>query len=112
MGTWDFGPTVRFLRSSAMASVCLLFAGCSLIESPKEGTEARSPVPIQTESVNVVSEGNYMESCRAKGVPVPPDWKQSSSEWESHGNLKTILLTPNNLEKVDEATSAVLRVMP
>ena len=106
MGAWDFGPTVRFLRSSAMASVCLLFAGCSLIESPKEGTEARSPVPIQTESVNVISESNYMESCRAKGVPVPPDWKQSSSEWESHGNLKTILLTPNNLEKVDEATFA------
>lgn len=49
-----------------------------------------------------------MESCRAKGVPVPPDWNASSSEWESHGNLKTILLTPNTLEKVtvDETTFA------
>lgn len=49
--------------------------------------------------MNVISEGNYMESCRSKGVPIPPDWKQSSSEWESHGNLKTILLTPNNLDQ-------------
>jgi hypothetical protein len=58
--------------------------------------------------VNVISESNYMESCRSKGVPIPPDWKRSSSEWESHGNLKTILLTPNNLDQtpVDQTSFA------
>lgn len=108
MGVWNFGTTVRFLGSSVAALACLLLTSCSLIESPKEGTAARYPVPAQTGGVNVMSESNYMESCRAKGVPVPPDWKQASSEWESHGNLKTILLTPNTLEKVtvDETTFA------
>lgn len=108
MDAWNFGTTVRFLTLYIMALICIPLAGCSLIESPKGGTGTRQPVPVQTESVNVISEANYMVSCRAKGVPVPPDWKQSSSEWESHGNLKTILLTPNTLEKVtvDETTFA------
>ncbi|MDF0652966.1 MAG: hypothetical protein P0121_16035 [Nitrospira sp.] len=108
MGAWDFGTIMRVLTLYVMALICLPLAGCSLIESPKEGTKARSPTPAQPASVNVASEDNYMESCRAKAVPVPPDWKQSSSEWESHGNLKTILLTPNALEKVtvDETTFA------
>lgn len=108
MGAWDFGTIMRVLTLYVMALICLPLAGCSLIESPKEGTKARSPTPAQTVGVNVASGDNYIESCRAKGVPVPPDWKQSSSEWESHGNLKTILLTPNTLEKVtvDETTFA------
>jgi len=97
---------VRYSRSTVLALVCILLVGCSLIGSSKESTQSQSPGSIQPASVNVISEGNYIESCRAKGVPVPPDWKASSSEWESHGNLKTILLTPNNLEKVDEATFA------
>ncbi|MBS0181998.1 MAG: hypothetical protein JSS39_06315 [Nitrospira sp.] len=87
------------LRPFILAFGCLILAGCSLIEPPKEGTQSQSPGSIQTVSVDVISEGNYMESCRSKGVPIPPDWKQSSSEWESHGNLKTILLTPNNLDQ-------------
>lgn len=108
MGAGGLCTTARLPRPSVVALACLLLVGCSLIESPKEGTEARSPIPAQTGNGNVVSEGDYMESCRAKGVPVPPDWKQSSSEWESHGDLKTILLTPNTLEKVtvDETTFA------
>lgn len=106
MPAWDLGIRVRSLQSYVMALAVVLLAGCSLIESPKEGTEIRSPLPTQTGSVNIVSEGNYMESCRAKGVPIPSGWKQSSSEWESHSNLKTILLTPHNLEKVDEETFA------
>lgn len=97
---------MRYLRSTILALVCLLLASCSLIGSSKENPQSQSPGSIQPASVNVISEGNYMESCRAKDVPTPPDWKASSSEWESHGNLKTILLTPNNLETVDEATFA------
>lgn len=99
MGAWDFEPTVRFHRSSVAASVCLLFAGCLFVESSKEGSNSQSPVQAQEARLSVTSEDNYMESCRAKDVPIPPDWKQSSSEWESHGNLKTILLTPNNLDQ-------------
>lgn len=87
------------LRPFILVLSCLILTGCSLIEPPKEGTQSQTPGSIQAVSVNVISEGNYMESCRLKGVPVPPDWKKSSSEWESHGNLKTILLTPNNLDQ-------------
>ena len=90
--------------SYALASVGLLLAGCSLIgspqESPREVTHAQSPVPTQPTNVSVTSHGDYMESCRANGVPIPPDWKASSSEWERHGNLSTILLTPNTLDQV------------
>lgn len=104
----DLETIVRLSRSFVVTLACLLLAGCPLIKSSQERSETRSSVPPQTESGNVVSEGNYMESCRAKGVPVPPDWRTSSSDWQSHGNLKTILLTPNSLEKVDvdEATFA------
>ncbi len=94
------------LRSYVLALSWLLVASCSLIESPKES--APSPVSTQVPSVNLVSEGNYLETCRTNGVPIPPDWTRSSSEWESHGNLKTILLTPNSLDEapVDETSFA------
>lgn len=99
MDILGLGITVKLVRSSVRALVCLLLANCSLAGSPKEGTQSPSPGPIQTDGMNVISEGNYVESCRAKGVPVPPNWKASSSEWENHGHLKTILLTPNNLDQ-------------
>jgi hypothetical protein len=70
------------------------------MESPKTGLESRSPAPTQEAIMNVASEDDYMESCRGKGVPIPPDWKPSSSEWERHGNVHTILLTPNHAEQV------------
>lgn len=99
----------KSLRAYVVALVSLLLVGCLLNESPKERTNSGSPVTTQAAqaaSLGVTAEGDYMASCRAKGVPIPPNWKASSSEWESHGHLKTILLTPNNLEKVDEATFA------
>lgn len=108
MDIFDLGITVKLVRSSVQALVFLLLASCSLVVSPKEGAQSPSPGAIQTDGIKAVSEGNYVESCRAKGVPVPPNWKASSSEWESHGHLKTILLTPNNLDEalVDHTSSA------
>ena len=108
MGTRQLTTIVRLLRQSVVVLACILLAGCSLIEPPKEGTEARSSAPAQVEIVNVISEGNYIEICRAKGVPIPPDWKPSSSAWERHGNLNTILLTPNALDQapVDDTSFA------
>jgi hypothetical protein len=90
---------VRPFELSAMVLVCLLLTGCSLIGSPQEETRTQSPVPTRAATVTVTSQGDYMHRCRANGVPIPPDWKPSSLEWESHGNLHTILLTPNNLEQ-------------
>jgi hypothetical protein len=104
MPTWDRGTIVRPLKSYFLlhlfALVCILLAGCLLNESSKEKAPPQSPVPAQAASVTVISEGHYMESCRAKGVPVPPDWKRSSSDWERHGNVHTILLAPNNVDQV------------
>ncbi|MCP9464649.1 MAG: hypothetical protein NNA25_07620 [Nitrospira sp.] len=50
----------------------------------------------------------YIKACREKGVPIPPDWHNVSSEWLAHGELGTILLTPNHLETVqpDDTTFA------
>ena len=95
-------------RSSVFALAWLLLAGCSLIESQKEEAPSPSPVPSLAAGSMVVSTENYVETCRSNGVPIPPDWKRSSSEWESHGNLKTILLTPNSLDQapVDETSFA------
>lgn len=108
MNVSDLGTIVKLLRSSVAALACLLFADCSLLGSPKEEVASQSPLATQAASMSIVAEGNYVESCRTKGVPIPPDWKASSSEWERHGNIHTILLTPNHLEQapVDQTSFA------
>ena len=108
MKLWEHRTPVRVLKLSIMAFACVFLAGCSLKESATERTASQPSIPTQISSVTAYGEGNYIETCRAKNVPIPPDWKRSSSEWESHGNLKTILLTPNSLEQtpVDETSFA------
>ena len=90
---------VRGLRLSMFALASVFLVSCSLLDSSNEGATAQPPSTIDPANVAVVSTGDYKESCREKGVPVPPDWSSSSSEWKSHGNLHTILLTPNSLEQ-------------
>jgi hypothetical protein len=99
---------VRLLRSSVLFSASILLISCSLIEPLEEGADPHTPNPIEPASVVVVSGGNYLASCREKGVPIPPDWKAPSSEWERHGNVQTILLTPNHLDRtpVDDTSFA------
>lgn len=92
---WDRGGTVKV---SVGVLTYLLLAGCVPLESPKEVRPSQPPVSTQTANVTVIADGDYLEACRAKGVPTPPDWAPSSSEWQSHGNLRTILLTPNTNE--------------
>jgi mono/diheme cytochrome c family protein len=99
MGCRELGTMEKFLTAYVIILVCLLLVGCGLSQSPRKGATSQSSLSSQAANVGITAEGNYIESCRAKGVPVPPDWKPSS-EWESHGNLKTILLTPNNLDQV------------
>lgn len=97
---WDRGAIVTALSASIGPLACVLIAGCSLTGSPPDGGQAQSLIPAKTANVTVVAEGNYLESCRAKGVPIPPDWKSFSLEWQSHGHLNTILLTPNTADEV------------
>jgi hypothetical protein len=108
MGSWGRKTLARFLNWSGIAFACVFLLGCSLKESSSERTFSQPPISIEQSSVPLISDGNYIETCRSNGVPIPPDWKPSSSKWESHGNLKTILLTPNNLEQtpIDETSFA------
>lgn len=108
MEFWKHEIPVRVFNLSAMAFACVFLTGCSVKGASPERTASHSPVPADASIVTVSGEGNYIETCRTKNVPIPPDWKRSSSEWESHGNLKTILLTPNSLEQapVDETSFA------
>lgn len=99
MEAWPFRVPVNRFRSYVITSFVALLAGCSATGSPTDRTQPHSPVPTQSASTHVSTDGNYLESCRAKGVPIPPDWKSSASEWESHGRLSTILLTPNSLDQ-------------
>ena len=104
MESWEYETQARSLNLSGMIMACLFLAGCS---APGTSTERISTqAPTQVSSVPQANEGNYIEACRTKGVPIPPNWKQSASEWENHGNLTTILLTPNNQEQtpVDETS--------
>jgi hypothetical protein len=96
---WARGSGVSLFTTSVGALAWLLLAGCLLTGSPKGGGPSPSSAPAHAANVTVVADGDYLEACRAKGVPVPPDWKPSSSEWQSHGHLNTILLTPNALEE-------------
>jgi hypothetical protein len=104
----ELGVIVRSFRSSVFPLVGILLISCSLVESPKEEPQPHTAGPTEPGHVAVVSEGNYLRSCREKGVPIPPDWTPSASEWERHGNLHTILLTPNALDQtpVDDTSFA------
>lgn len=110
MGGYNFGGTGRSLRAYGVIVGGLVLAGCAVVESLEQAGQTTSPVPNRSANALVSTESDtaYMNTCRANGVPIPPDWKPSSSEWESHGNLGTILLTPNHLEKVqaDQTTFA------
>lgn len=104
MGIGQREQPERARTAFVLALASVLLAGCLFMESPKQ-TE-----PVRSASVFAASESNtaYMKTCRTKSVPIPPDWKASASDWEPHGNLSTILLTPNHLDKVqaDNATFA------
>ena len=108
MKPWRHGTPARVLSLSAMAFACAFLTSCSVKGASAERTSPHLPAPSDASNVIVSSHGNYIETCRTKDVPIPPDWKRSSSEWESHGDLKTILLTPNGLEQtpVDETAFA------
>lgn len=108
MQFWKYRTPVGMLNVSVMVFACTFLAGCSAKGAPEKRTASHSPISTETSTLTVSGEGNYIETCRAKGVPVPPDWKRSSSEWESHGDLRTILLTPNSQEQahVDESSLA------
>jgi hypothetical protein len=94
MGIWNLARPGRSLSVCLLAVSSLLLASCAFIDSSEEGRKATIPATSEAGT-------DYMKMCRAKGVPVPPDWKPSASEWEAHGQLKTILLTPNTMDKVE-----------
>jgi hypothetical protein len=73
------GVIVRSLSSAEFTLVSVLLLSCSLIESPKEGTQPHTSGTTDPAHVAVVSEGNYLTSCREKDVPVPPDLHQNGS---------------------------------
>jgi hypothetical protein len=108
MGIWQLGQPQRSLRAFVVALGYVLLAGCLFIESPKEEEQAKSSGAARSATVHATSEHDtdYMKTCRAKDVPIPPDWKPSASEWERHGNLSTILLTPNHMVQADNTTFA------
>jgi hypothetical protein len=101
---------MSLFNASVGAVTCLLLAACLPIGSPKDGGPSPTSAPAQAANLTVIADGNYLETCRAKGVPVPPDWKPSSSEWQSHGNPGTILLTPNTTEAASADRTAFASV--
>jgi hypothetical protein len=110
MRVWEHQDTGRSLRAYTLVLGWLLLAGCLVVESPEKVRQTKLSGPDQSAIVLASSKADtdYMKTCRANDVPVPPDWKPSSSEWERHGNLSTILLTPNHMDKVqaDDSTFA------
>lgn len=103
MDACDLGVTMRAISSCVVALCTIFLAGCLFLDSPEKGKQAQSSVSGQSANGMATGSGDtdYMKTCRTSGVPVPPDWKLSTSEWESHGHLKTILLTPNTMDKVE-----------
>ena len=99
METWPVRVPLNRLRRFAIVLPFMLLAGCTATGSPTDRTQHDSPIPTQVASSQVAAGGNYLEACRVNSVPIPPDWKSAASEWESHGHLGTILLTPNSLDQ-------------
>jgi len=110
MPRWVLVCTRREVWTTVMTVGVILLAACTMLETP----EVRQQTPLSTQKhavhETIVMDGDttYMRTCRANGVPIPPDWNVSSTDWEGHGNLGTILLTPNDMEKVqpDQTTFA------
>ena len=102
MENWHRGFSGDVFGAVLVVVVSIVLAACAVIESQDEGKRAQSSASEPTAQVpmKIESDTEYMVTCRAKGVPIPPDWKRSSPEWERHGNLGTILLTPNHMDKV------------
>lgn len=48
----------------------------------------------------VLNDTNYMADCRAKGVPVPPDWAQTGTAWVQQGTLTQNMLSPGQFAAV------------
>lgn len=44
----------------------------------------------------VYKDTGYMSLCRSEGVPVPPDWSQTGTEWVYQGQLEDNLLDGNS----------------
>ena len=38
----------------------------------------------------------YIADCRSRGVPIPPDWSEDSSDWQLQGELTVNLLQPGS----------------
>lgn len=110
MSPWDKCRTRTSPSLPIFALASIILAGCAFVESSDQGGQAISSAPDQSANVasKVEGETDYMRTCRSKGVPIPPDWTSSSSAWEGHGRLATILLTPNHLDEVqpDQTTFA------
>lgn len=102
--------TVRLFGALALSWASLFLVSCSLIESSKEEVTSQTPPFTDPVSAAVVRKGDYLESCREKDVPIPPDWNSSSSEWQHHGNLHTILLTSNSLDQTPVDDTSFARV--
>jgi len=81
-----------------------------MMEWPRDNQQPAATAVDHTVHETIMVDGDtaYMRTCRAQGVPIPPDWTPSSKDWEQHGHLGTILLTPNHMEKVqpDQTTFA------
>lgn len=43
----------------------------------------------------VAADSPYMAECRAKGVPIPPDWAETGTPWVKQGELQTKLTLPS-----------------
>jgi hypothetical protein len=69
------------------------------------GTEFVRPYDRLNEALiavirDILSRTDYMRSCAAAGVPVPPDFVRGGSDWRHQGNLSTNLLAPGALAEV------------
>jgi len=110
MQGWDLQFAEGMLRASLVIVTGVLLTACTIFEPQEEVRQAHSSALKDTvhEPITVDGDTEYMRTCRAHGVPIPPDWNVSSKDWERHGYLTTILLTPNNMEKVqpDDTTFA------
>lgn len=48
----------------------------------------------------VATTTDYIEECRAQGVPIPPDWAETGTDWVMQGTLTQNLLVPGDYAAV------------
>jgi hypothetical protein len=89
-------------RNNALVSRYLDYMDRNFERSPELSPRLRPEILELLPQFGPTAAGdtNYMADCRARGVPIPPPWAESGTDWQLQGTLTQNLLDPGGFAAV------------